>query len=106
MDRNNLTTSFRALDASLGRIKTHLGWLSLKQSEWRPGDPPVLAVETDLVQDLRHEEAVFLKTATELHEAINEAKKKGVADAKLAKRCRQLLKLEAEYHRLDIPKGL
>lgn len=106
MNTNETIDGLRSLSLSLKRLRTHLEWLSLKQSEWRPGDPPVLAAEKDLVQDLRREEAVFLKTATEIHEAINEAEEEGVGGPTLTKRRRQLLGLEAEFHRLDIPKGL
>ena len=93
------------LSEGLQRIKTHLAWLSLKEQERKPGAPPALVTDPDLAAAMRDESSHFMATATDIHESLNNREKHHLPE----KRCQEwrgaVLKLEAEFHRLNLPKA-
>jgi hypothetical protein len=99
-------TTLALLADSVAKTRACLAWLDLKQSEWRPGDPPVVACETDTLSQLHTERGRFFSMATSLHDRLNAVETKTRSATGSRKSRRWLLRLERDFHRLDIPKTL
>ena len=106
MNGYSIFASLKNLSESLERIKTHLAWLALKQSEWRPGDRPILCAADDLAAELRNERSHFVASALELRQALDNASGAGLSQKSIAEWHGQLRELEAEMQQLGLPKGI
>lgn len=95
-----------ALIDSLGQTRASLAWLELKQSEWRSGDPPVVASENKTMEQLRDEESRFLSLAATLHDFLNRKAACGSKEQGLDGVRHRLLMLERDFHCLEKPKPL
>lgn len=106
MQAVSIASALQGLSESLGRIRAHLEWIHLKESERRRGDPPVFITNPDLATALRNEEGLFLKTASEIRDVLNSGETQGLSDDKKAQWRSKLVRLGAELHRLNLPKAL
>ena len=106
MKEGPVTEKLQCVSESLERIKTHLAWLGLKQSEWRPGDRPILCAADELAAELRNERSHFVATALELRQALDNASGAGMSQTSIARWRRQLRELQAEMQQLGLPKGI
>ena len=59
------------LKQSLDRLRAHLEWQSLKDSERSSGYPPVLLMDPNLAADIRNEQCQFVRAERELRDALN-----------------------------------
>ena len=105
MMKPNIPEGIGELSEGLERLRAHLAWLSLKELERKPGSPPVLLMDPDLVAAIRNDTSHFLATALKIREALTR-----VEDEKDTKRrsqwTREIDRLEREFHRLNLPKSL
>ncbi len=96
----------RALGDSLKGARTLLAWLDLKESERRSGDPPILIMDTQLAWDIWNEQSRFMSLAAEFHDALNDAATAVASNPDIEAHRRELLKLEAQFQSLALPKTL
>ena len=103
MEKPNLRKGLSSLGESLNRLRADIEWLSLKESERRRGDPAVLTMNPDVATSLRNEFGFFMKTATDIHEILNKSEEHGLRRDHCERWRRQLLGLETELNRLNLP---
>ena len=106
MNTEIIPFTLQALTDSASRIKAHAAWLSLKQSECRPGDPPVLLTNPDFAADLRNEQAYFAKISMDILEALNNPAVHNLPEGQCASWRRRVLDMEAEVERVTQGKDL
>ncbi len=106
MEKANIQGGLRSLSESLRKIRTTLEWIALKRNEQRPGDPPPVMPNDPLFNDLRTEVGWFLKTASDLHEILNNRVDFIIPSDTRESWRHHLLKREAELNLLDLPKTL
>lgn len=104
MNNQSSTVGLTKLSDSLRRMKTLLAWHDLKESERRLGEPPALLMDTDLAVQIRNEQSVFMSTASEILESLNEQEKCRLPKESRDRWREQVIYLEAEFQRLNLPK--
>jgi len=101
MEEINIEAGIKSLAASLREIQSLLAWAELERTEYTPGIPPSFRIDNHIEEDLRAACGFFLKTAMDLHEILNG---KDAASVELAQRARWrdgLLRIEAQFRRLN-----
>ena len=88
---------------SLNRIKALRAWGDLKRSEQRPGDPPTLSSDSSLLVDLRNEYGFFIKTAMDIRQHLNGSPSRNSPEDKRRLWRQQLLSIETEVRRMNVP---
>lgn len=101
-----LSSRIDELDCSVRSLATNVEWLELKQSEQRPGNPPILLMDAQLAWDIWNERGRFMSFASDLHSQLNESAASGTSARGIEKTRQELLKLEARFHSLEIPENL
>jgi len=96
----DLEAGLRSLRKSLEQIKALLAWEQLKQSEARPGHPPMLALDNSLETDLRNEYSFFLFTSVQMHSILNSGA--DISKVKLQRIKQELAKIERQLYSLDL----
>ena len=88
----------------LHRLRAHLEWLSLKESERSPRDPPVLLMDPNLAADIRNEQCRFLTEERGLRDALNTTI--WLSGKQREQYRRELRRLNEKFKKLNIPKEL
>lgn len=94
------------LSESMRVLEAQNEWLRLKESERRPGDPPVLAMDAELAWSIWDEQSRFMSIAAEFHDTLNQAAEKAMPCPEIEYYRQELLKFEARFQFLTIPKRL
>jgi len=98
----NIEAGLRQLSESLRRIRSLVAWAELLKAEARPEAPPSFRFDHGIEVDLRVQAGLFVKTSMDLREVLLEAGKEGVPEETLSRWKKRLLKLEAEFSKLDL----
>lgn len=104
MGEPDISSIQRRMRHSIHRLHGHLAWKSLKESESSPGDPPVLLMDQNLAAEIRNEQCQFLRAEGELRDALNTTIWISGRDRQEYRR--ELRRLNEEFRRLDLPKGI
>lgn len=102
MAEADLEAGLKSLQKSLRQIKALLAWEQLKQSEAKPGQPPVFTLNDTTETDLRNEYSFFLFTSIQMHSILN----RGAVSISKAKRKhikQNLAKIEQQLYNLNLP---
>jgi len=102
MKEANIEAGLRQLSESLRRIRSLVAWAELLKAEARPHTPPSMRIDHGIEADLRVQVGLFMKTSMDLREVLLEAGKEGVPEEALSRWKKRLLKLEAEFSKLDL----
>ena len=103
MNEERPESKYRLLKECVSRLRAHLEWHSLKESERSSGDPPVLLMDPNLAADIRNEQCQFLRAEGELRDALNNTILISGRDRKMYRR--ELRSLNEEFRRLNLPNG-
>ena len=103
MAEPDLKAGLRSLRNSLRQIKVLMAWEQLKQSEARPGQPPLFTFNDFIETDLRNEYSFFLSMSVQIHSILN-SDSPAVQEAEHQSIKRQLFKIEQEAYGLNLNK--
>ena len=95
---------YNEMKQSISRLRAHLEWHTLKDSERRCGDPPIFLMDQNLAADIRNEQCRFLRAERELGNVLINTI--WISGKERAKYRGELRKLNEEFRKLNLPKGI
>jgi len=101
MTEANVEAGLWQLSECMRQIRSLVAWQELAKAETRPGTPPSFRIDHRIEEDLRVQSGLFLKTAVDLHEVLNDGKNYGLREEALSRCKKRLLSLETEFSKLD-----